>query len=361
MRRPAAAACLYMLSLPALAILAGSCSFLTGGISDAKELQHTGVPAQAKILAIEDTGETINDDPVIRLVVDVTPPDRPPFQATIKRLLVSRLEIPQFQPGTVIPVRFDPQDPSRISYDLGPPKAARTGDPFIDNFTASPAQQGALLVPPPPAPALYRGGGDDQADLRSLLENGYLPLGVSTFQAAGPADAALAAAQGKRLGAAVVVLYGETASGPGGAGTLDPLPFHTRQAGAAGQSEVAASGPATIGALPPRARDEHTATYWGRMRPPVLGIMSRPLNDGEKTNLMHNDGMVVVEVTNGSPAAAAHIQEGDVMLAIDGKPILDYRAVPAFLDSIAGQKVRIDLLRNGAPLSVMVQLNASAH
>jgi S1-C subfamily serine protease len=72
---------------------------------------------------------------------------------------------------------------------------------------------------------------------------------------------------------------------------------------------------------------------------------------------MRDDGIVVELVANSSPAAAAHILQGDVIVAIDGKAILDPAAVPAFLQSIAGRRVRIDLFRNGSPQAVDVQLN----
>ena len=328
------------------------------GMSETKDLQRVGVPAQAEILSIGETGLTVNDNPVITLDVEVRPADRPPYRGTIKRLLVSRLEVPQFQPGRVIPVRFDPRDPSRVSFDLGPPKAASTGDPFVDNFTPSQATVGSPLVPPPPTPALYRGGDDEAGDTRALIENNYLLLGASAFTG-GAADPRQAVEQGQRLGAAVVVLYGELLSGPDAA--LAPLPFHPRPPGAdaADPAPAADTGgaQATIGSLPARPRSEHKATYWARTRPPVLGIMNRPLNDEEKARLLRNDGLVVELVTNGSPAAAANIRQGDVIVAIDGKAILDPLAVPAFLQSIAGRKVRIDLLRDGAPHAVEVQLN----
>jgi hypothetical protein len=340
------------------------------GMSEANDLQRVGVPAQAQILSIGETGLTVNDNPVITLDVEVRPADRPPYRGTIKRLLVSRLEVPQFQPGRVIPVRFDPRDPSRVSFDLGPPKAAKTGDPFVDHFTPSQATLGSPLVTPPPAPALYRGGDDEAGDTRALVENNYLLLGTSAFTG-GAADPRQAAQQGAKLGAALVVIYGETRDTPDGA--LPPLPFHPRAlfAGVAGGAGgAAASGgdvaadtagaTATIGSLPPRPPADHEATYWSRSQPPLLGIMFRPLDQHEKDRLLRSDGIVVELVTNDSPAAAAHIQQGDIILAIDGKAILDPRAAPAFLRSIAGHKVRIDLLRDSAPHAVEVQLNPAA-
>ncbi|HYL04838.1 MAG TPA: PDZ domain-containing protein [Thermoanaerobaculia bacterium] len=351
---------LFMRLLP-LAALAAGCSIFDTGMSEAKDLQRVGLPAQAEIASIGETGLTVNDNPVITLDVEVRPADRPPYRATIKRLLVSRLEIPQFQPGKVIPVRFDPKDPSRVSFDLGPPKAAKTGNPFVDSFTPQQVVASAL-APPPPAPALYRGGADDAADMRALIENDYVPLGVAAFTG-GAADPRQAVQQGQRLGAAVVVLYGEVQAAPDA--SPEPLPFHPRPPGGDGASAAPAAdtagAQATIGSLPARPRSEHKASFWAKSRPPVLGIMNRPLNDQERTRLLRNDGLVVELVTNNSPAAAAHIQQGDVIIAIDGKAILDPLAVPAFLQSIAGRKVRIDLLRDGAPHAVEVQLNQATH
>jgi hypothetical protein len=346
---------LLALLLPLMGLAAG-CAMFDTGMSEARELQRVGVPAQAEILSIRESGLTVNDSPVITLDVEVRPADRPPYKATIKRLLVSRLEIPQFQPGRVIPVRFDPQAPSRVSFDLGPPKAARTGNPFADSFT--PRKVVAATLPPPAVPVLYRGSADDAADVRALVENDYVPLGTSAFTG-GAADPRQAAEQGKRLGAAVVVLYGEVLDTPDA--SLAPLPFHPRPPGgdpsAAEQAADTAGSQATIGSLPPRSASDHEASYWAQTRPPVLGIMDRPLNDQEKARLMRSGGLVVELVTNHSPAAAAHIQQGDILIAIDGKEILDPLAVPAFLQSIAGRKVRIDLLREGTPHAVEVQLN----
>ena len=66
-----------------------------------------GLPAQATILKLSDTGTTINDNPVVRLLLEVQPPDRSPFQAETERL-ISRLETSQFQRGTVVQVKYDP-------------------------------------------------------------------------------------------------------------------------------------------------------------------------------------------------------------------------------------------------------------
>lgn len=103
--------------LLALAAGCGTIDRMTG-VSAAKDLQATGTAAQAEILRLWDTGITMNKDPVIGLEVEVRPADRPPYTAKIEKSLISRLDIPQFQPGKVIQVRFDPKAPERVAIDV---------------------------------------------------------------------------------------------------------------------------------------------------------------------------------------------------------------------------------------------------
>ena len=69
---------------------------------------------------------------------------------------------------------------------------------------------------------------------------------------------------------------------------------------------------------------------------------------------------MVEGVATGSPAERAGIAAGDVLVAIDGRPLEDAHGVPALISSLAGRIVRIDLIRNGSPLAVTAQLNSAA-
>ena len=66
-----------------------------------------GTPAEATILEISDTGTTINNNPVVRLLLEVKTAGGVPFRAEAERL-ISRLDIPQYQPGQIVQVRYDP-------------------------------------------------------------------------------------------------------------------------------------------------------------------------------------------------------------------------------------------------------------
>ena len=117
------------LAVLALALTVGLTGCLAGVINGyfsgmTKELQEHGVGAEATILKVWDTGWTVNDDPVIGMHVEVRPSNGSAFEATIKKTLISRIDLPQFQPGRVVPVRYDPKDSTIVAVDFGGEAAA---------------------------------------------------------------------------------------------------------------------------------------------------------------------------------------------------------------------------------------------
>lgn len=79
-----------------------------------QELLQNGVAAQATILKIWDTGVTLNDNPQVGMLLEVQPQGRDPFRVEMKSI-ISRIAIGQIQPGRVVPVRFDPENPSKVA------------------------------------------------------------------------------------------------------------------------------------------------------------------------------------------------------------------------------------------------------
>jgi hypothetical protein len=87
------------------------------GVSHARDIQKRGVEAEATILRVWDTGMTVNDDPVVGLLLEVRPTGTAVYQAETKAL-ISRIDVPQFQPGHVIPVKYDPNDPKQVAVNV---------------------------------------------------------------------------------------------------------------------------------------------------------------------------------------------------------------------------------------------------
>jgi hypothetical protein len=80
-------------------------------------LLQSGEQAQARILGLGDTGVKINGNPQVQIQLEVHAQSRPPFQALCV-MTVSYLAIPRVQPGMMVPVRFDPADPSKGTIEM---------------------------------------------------------------------------------------------------------------------------------------------------------------------------------------------------------------------------------------------------
>jgi hypothetical protein len=84
------------------------------GAQQQQQLLAMGHPANGRILQLLDTGTWINNNPQVRIIVEVHPPGRAPYQAECT-MVVSQLAIPRVQPGSAVHVRFDPMNPARIA------------------------------------------------------------------------------------------------------------------------------------------------------------------------------------------------------------------------------------------------------
>lgn len=114
-RRPGAyVAVTLSLSLAAGCAVANRLS----GVTETRAIQRIGVPAEALILQVWDTGITYNQDPVVGLRVEVRLGGSEPYTATIAKSRISRIDVPQFQQGKRIPVRVDPNDRTRVAIDV---------------------------------------------------------------------------------------------------------------------------------------------------------------------------------------------------------------------------------------------------
>ena len=71
-------------------------------------VRESGRSASVKIIEVKDTRMTINEAPVVRLTLEVFPDTGAPFEAQTETV-ISRVDIPQFQPGTMVRVKFDPR------------------------------------------------------------------------------------------------------------------------------------------------------------------------------------------------------------------------------------------------------------
>ena len=85
------------------------------GNDEAREIRAVGVPAEARVLKIWETGVRVNDNPVVGFLLEVHPDGMPPYEAETKAL-ISILDIPRIQPGATFVVVYDPENPQRVAF-----------------------------------------------------------------------------------------------------------------------------------------------------------------------------------------------------------------------------------------------------
>jgi S1-C subfamily serine protease len=100
---------------------------------------------------------------------------------------------------------------------------------------------------------------------------------------------------------------------------------------------------------------------FGHLPKPYIGIRLQPLwlDDETRTRLGRKSrGIAAVGgVDAGSPAAEAHIELGDLLLALDGEPAESVNGLAQRIASTnPGQTIALEVLRGGKPLTINVQI-----
>lgn len=85
---------------------------------NASRLQKTGLPGKAKILEVRDTGVTINNNPQVKLILEVKNQFGQTY-TTHCRVLVSRINPGAYVQGMELPVKIDPKNEMNVVIDFG--------------------------------------------------------------------------------------------------------------------------------------------------------------------------------------------------------------------------------------------------
>jgi hypothetical protein len=87
-----------------------------GPMINAARLMKTGLNGKAVVTAVSDTGVTINNNPQVKLTLEVKNQFGQRYTTTV-RTLVSRINPFVYQPGMELPVKIDPKNEMNVAID----------------------------------------------------------------------------------------------------------------------------------------------------------------------------------------------------------------------------------------------------
>jgi hypothetical protein len=79
-------------------------------------LASTGEPATAQVIALRDTAQQVNAQPVVEIDLLVFPTGRPPYPVTVSQI-VQLSQIARLTPGSRLTVKIDPAEVEAIWID----------------------------------------------------------------------------------------------------------------------------------------------------------------------------------------------------------------------------------------------------
>lgn len=107
----------------------------------------------------------------------------------------------------------------------------------------------------------------------------------------------------------------------------------------------------------------HQLIEHGEVKPSFLGIQYQDLNPqlaGEQ-QLTVTEGALLQDVVAGAPASQAGLRVGDVIVAVNGKPVSDRTPLVSLLiEHVAGETVTLDILRDGEIFQTSLTLGERA-
>jgi hypothetical protein len=98
-------------------------SKMSKGLEEADRLREVGLEGTARIVSAEQTGMYMNENPLVEMDLDVTVGGRPPYRVHHKDW-IPLIMLGTLSSGLALPVRVDPQDPSKVLIDWTQPLTA---------------------------------------------------------------------------------------------------------------------------------------------------------------------------------------------------------------------------------------------
>jgi PDZ domain len=227
------------------------------------------------------------------------------------------------------------------------------------------------VAPPPATPVLERSPpGDWQQILDAYAKRGYSLLGSSSFNSGNSESDESAVAQGRTVGADLVLVMNPKYTGTvtSTVPITKPTTSTTYSSGMAtaygpsgtvtayGTGSSTTYGSTTTYIPVAVNRNDYTAAYFVKQKF-SFGAFFRDLDDSERREHQTNRGAVVRLIVDGTPAFTSDVLIGDIVLQIDGSPVSGAREINEIIRGRAGRPILLTILRRGTKIEKSVSLN----
>lgn len=172
----------------------------------------------------------------------------------------------------------------------------------------------------------------------SMLENGYDMMGTSGFEA-GDVAPELALQHAKSIKADTVLIYKKYGSAKTAASKIQIIKEAAKKGGGEIDAEDLTEEPTQY---------KYFASYWAKLPAPLLGVHVIKLkNAGGAEESAAENGLTVLAVVRGSPAATAGLMRGDILLKINDIALDKPEELSTVVNKFQGQHVAIQYEREG--------------
>lgn len=221
-------------------------------------------------------------------------------------------------------------------------------NPYEKNYKAQNAGSLASLQDNPDT-KMYVSNHKDKDNI-SMLENGYDMMGTTGFEA-GEVPAELALQHAKAVKADTVLVYTKYGAAMTAASKIDTYKEAAKKnGGEIDEKDVVEDD----------VKYKYYASYWAKLPSPLLGVhvikLARPAEEkGQQKQLL--DGLNVLAVVKGSPAEAAGIMRGDMLLKLNNIALNKAEELAKVVRQYQGKQVEVEYERDGKKATTKAQIN----
>ena len=222
------------------------------------------------------------------------------------------------------------------------------------------------VIMPIGKPKLIQGSNAETDGLR-MLENGYILLGESSFNAGLRNPNALAIDHAKKVYADTVIVYSQYTNTVSGSMPLTvpntQTSYHSGSIYGSGGGYANYSGSSTTYGtsttyMPYSVnRSDYYASFWIKAKPASLGIHLNNLTDELRRKVESNKGVYIVVVVKDSPAFNADLLNGDIIRKFNSIEIINANHFLNLIAENKGQQIELEIFRNDKTIAKQIQLN----